>query len=279
VVAAVGPGVTSPAVGQRVATLSSIRCARCAACLADNEADCMDTAMLGIHRWGGYADYVVVPAENTVPLPDGLSFAEATVIVRHVPTAHHLLVAKAGLRAGEWVLVMGAAGALGSSGIQVAGILGAHVIAGAGAYQRVQAAMGFGAEHGVNYRAADLTDEVMRITGGRGVDVVFENISDPDLWPRAFASLAPSGRLVTAGTHGGGVVTLDVRRLYRRRLRIIGGAGYNRADVEQALAWAAQRRIRAMPLREMPLREAAEAHRLTEAGDVLGKVVLNPTLN
>jgi NADPH:quinone reductase-like Zn-dependent oxidoreductase len=98
-------------------------------------------------------------------------------------------------------------------------MLGANVIAGTGAEERVEVAKSYGADFGVNYRRQNLAEEITRLTDGRGVDVVCENIADPTLWPGAFNSLAMGGRLVTAGAHGGGEVKLDVKRLYMRRLR------------------------------------------------------------
>lgn len=138
-------------------------------------------------------------------------------MARHFPLAFGE-AALAGLKAGDWALVMGAAGGLGSGLVQVARTLGAHVIAGAGTAERLEAALSLGAHFGINYRRDDLAKEVMRLTQGRGVDVVFENIGDPTLWPGVFNGLARGGRLVTAGAHGGGLVTLDVRRLYQHRL-------------------------------------------------------------
>jgi NADPH2:quinone reductase len=117
----------------------------------------------------------------------------------------------------------------------------------------------------------------MRLTDNQGVDVVCENISDPTLWPAAFASLALNGRLVTAGAHGGGTVNLDVKRLYMRRLRIIGAAGTNLADVKKALDAAHERKIHAIIDRIMPLREAAQAHRIVEQNRIAGKIILDPT--
>jgi NADPH:quinone reductase len=197
------------------------------------------------------------------------------VMLRHFPTAF-ALARRADLRKGEWALVMGASGGLGACCVQVAKLAGARVIAAAGADDRVQAAVENGAEYGVNYRSQDLAAEVMRITDGQGADVVFENIADPTLWPGAFNSLAYRGRLVTAGAHGGGRVELDVRRLYLRRLRIIGGPGNNRADVERALEMIAQGKARAGINRILPLEGAAEAHRLLESDRVIGKVILQP---
>ena len=278
-VAAVGKGIEEPKVGDRVAVVSLIACGRCRCCQAGEEANCQKSRHIGVHRWGGYAEYVVVPAQNAHPIPKNLAFAEATVIARHFPMAFNLLLDKAKLQAGEWVLVMGAAGALGSSGVQVGKLLGAKVIAGAGSDERVAAALSCGADFGINYRSQDLTQEVLRITDGSGVEVVFENIADPTLWPGAFNSLAWAGRLVTAGGHGGGQVTLDVNRLYLRRLRIIGVAGTNRRDIRRSFEAAAKGRIRAIIERTMPLREAAAAHRLLEEQAPIGKIILDPTLS
>ncbi len=277
-VVAVGQGVHEPKIGDRVAVLGQVRCGACEYCHAGEDGDCRYTRHIGVHRWGGYAEYVSVPAGNAGPIPASLSFSEATVISRHGSAAFHLLVNQAELRAGEWVLIMGAAGALGSCGVQVAKMLGARVIGAAGTDERVAAAGTFGADFGVNYRRADLAAEVMRITEGRGVDVVFENIGDPGLWPGAQASLGYRGRLVTAGAHGGGLVTLDVRKLYHRRQRIIGSAGGGRRDTELALQAAAAGQLRAIIDRVLPLREAAAAHRMLEAQGVIGKLILDPTL-
>jgi NADPH2:quinone reductase len=278
VVTAVGEGVMQPQPGCRVAIIPMFGCGSCPSCQAGNETICRQLRVIGLHRSGGYAEYVVVPARNTVVIPEGLSFAEATVIARHFPMAFGE-ARTVRLQAGEWALVMGAAGALGSCLVQVAKMTGAHVIAGTGSDERVAVARSFGADFGVNYRQEDLAKAVMRITEDRGVDVVFENIGDPTLWPSAFNCLAAGGRLVTVGAHGGGKVTLDVKRLYSRRLQIMSGIGAERTeDVERSLQLAAAGQIRLHIDRIMPLREAAAAHRLVEEKQMCGKIILDPTL-
>lgn len=277
VVVATAGDVGHVRVGARVAVVPHIRCGACEFCRGGREEQCPNSRHIGVHRWGGYAEYVSVPAKNVVPLPDALAFVDAAVILRHAPTAFNLLRNLAEVRPGDWVLVMGATGGLGAAGVQVAKLLGATVIGGAGTDARIQSALANGADHGINYRASDLAEEVGRITAGRGVDVVFENVSDPVQWPKAFASLTHSGRLVTAGAHGGGTVQLDVRRLYGRRLRIIGGAGAAKRDITSALDSAARGELRALIDRVMPLDAAAEAHRLAESDSLVGKVVLDPT--
>jgi NADPH:quinone reductase-like Zn-dependent oxidoreductase len=274
-----GGGVTQFKVGDRVAVISATPCQRCGPCLAGREAICIDSKRIGVDVWGGYAEFVSLPARYAVKLPDEISFAEGTVITRHFPMAFNLLASKADIKPGEWVLVMGAAGALGSSCVQVAKMLGARIIAGAGADERLEAAKKYGADFGVNYHRQNLAEEVMNLTDGNGVDVVCENIADPTLWPGALNSLAIGGRLVTAGAHGGGLVELDVKRVYMRRLRIIGTAGTHLSDVDKALEAAAAGRIHAIIDRTLPLSQAAEAHRILERNQTIGKIILDPTRN
>ena len=267
VVSAVGDGVTARKIGDRVATRQLLR----------PPSETSGPMLLGVHAWGGYAECVKVPVEMTHVIPDGLDFVTATVVARHGPTALSLLRDHARVAPGTWVLVMGASGGLGSAGIQVAKDLGAKVIAAAGADERVKAAVDLGADAGVNYRTADLTAEVRKITDGRGADVVFENIADPDLFPKAFATLARNGRLVTAGAHGGGTVPLDIQRLYLNGITVIGSVGrIAEEDLAFCLRAAAEGRHRVLIDRVVPLAEAALAHRIVADRSGTGKVVLQP---
>ena len=236
------------------------------------------TVVRTVNQGGGAAEYIAAPANRTFHVPDAVSFAEATVVSRHFPMAFGL-ARRAQLQAGEWALVMGAAGALGSCAVQVAKHLGALVVAAAGSTERVRAALDLGADAGVDYRRQDLAAEVMRVTGGKGVGVVFENIGDPELWPGAFDSLGQGGRLVTVGAHAGGVVPLDVKRLYWSSLQVIGGlGGAEPGDVDRALELMAAGTFRVLVDRVLSLREVAEAHRLVADRELLGKVILDPTL-
>jgi NADPH:quinone reductase-like Zn-dependent oxidoreductase len=268
VIVKVGPDVTERNVGDRVVT--AIR-------VSKDSAPGGGPRLLGVHVWGGYAEFVKLPAERTALIPHNVDFATATVVARHAPTAFHLLRDRARLAAGEWVLVMGAAGGLGSAGVQAAKYLGAKVIAAAGADERVQVGLDLGADAGVNYRKQDLTAEVLRITAGAGVGVVFENIGDPELFAKAFAGLGRGGRLVTAGGHGGGIVPLDVNRLYLNQITVIGATGDMPADVAVSLQAAAEGRFKAVIDRVLPLSQAALAHELVAQRAATGKIVLDPT--
>jgi NADPH2:quinone reductase len=237
------------------------------------------TGMMGIKRPGGFAEMVAVPACAAIALPDGLDFHHAAVIMRHVPTAWNLLVNVAGLKAGETVLIMGAGGNLGSIGIQIAkNVIGANVIAAAGSEERVKIGLALGADHAVNYNTADLQAEVMTLTGGNGVDVLYDNIANPKVLPNAFRAIGFDGRLVTAGAHAGPNVTIDFSHLYHKRITIKGRPGYQASDVAKCFAAAADGKIKAQIERILPLSRAADAHRLVESGESSGKIVLDPTL-
>ena len=266
IVVALGEGTRQRKLGDRVA--SHLR--------TDSGPASASTVMLGVNVWGGYAEFVRVPERSTFLIPDALDFVAATVVSRHAPLAFNMLREKAKVASGDWVLVMGAAGGLGSAAVQVAKYLGAKVIAAAGSDDRVKAALELGADAGVNYRAADLAAEARRIAG-RGVDIVLENIGDPDLFGRAFKSLGANGRLVTAGSHGGGVVPLDVPHLYFNHITIMGWTGQSDADMNESLKAAAEGHVRVLVDRILPLAEAAEGHRIVAERGGLGKVVLQPS--
>jgi NADPH:quinone reductase len=275
VVRAVGSQVKGRKPGDRIWFEMIYGCGECPICLGGNPRACRSNGMIGITKWGGYAQYCVAPEINSYLIPDGLDFPEACVVARHFPTAMYLLDDQAKLQKDEWVLVMGAAGGLGNACVQVARFMGAKVIAGAGSDERAAYALEGGADFAVNYRKQDLAAEVRRLTG-EGVHVVCENIADPDLWPGAFNSLRRNGRLVTTGAHGGGTVPLDVKRLYLQRITILGGSGAPREAISRSFQMAIEGKLRAGIDRVMPLSEAAEAHRIVMRGEALGKVVLTP---
>jgi NADPH2:quinone reductase len=250
----VGEGVTGFAKGQRV------------------------TSILRPPAGRGYAEYVIANARATYHIPDGLGYADAAAVSRHFPMAYSLCRA-ADVQEDAWVLVMGAAGSLGAAAVQVAKHRGAHVIAAAGTDERAQSAMALGAEAWVNYRGSNLVAEVNRITEGKGANAVLENIADPDLWPGAFNSMAIGATLVTVGAHGGGRVELDVRKLYRDGLTIRSGLNHREPrDGDDALALAASGVYQATIHTVLPLSQATKAHRIASDRSIIGKVVMDPTL-
>lgn len=278
VVTALGDGVTNRTIGDRVAVLSHAFSATPGAHAGRPRNAQGQDEMIGIHRPGGAAELVATPATHTFPIPDGVPFADATVISRHGPTAYNLLVHLADLQPGEWVMIMGASGNLGTLGIQIAKTLGANVIAVAGGDDRVRIGLDLGADHGINYNTHDLTDEAKRLTDGKGVNVVFDNIANPDSLPKAIAAMAQRGRLVTAGAHGGPIVPVNFYQIYHNLLKIMGSPGSRMEDLAPCFEAAAAGKLHARVERIMKLSEAPEAHRLVENFPGTGKIILDPTL-
>lgn len=277
VVERLGPGITRWRIGDRVAATGVMPLDPCP---EDGEGYAGPRGMMGVRRPGGFAELVTVPAVAASAVPDGLGLHQAAVIMRHAPTAWKLLFACADLKAGETILILGAGGNLGSIGIEIAKhVAGATVIAAAGDDARVALGRGLGADHGINYATTDLHAEVMRVTDGNGIDVLYDNIGNPTVLPQAFRCLRLGGRMVTAGAHAGPVVPLDLSHLYRNDITIRGTHGSNPADRPKCFAAAAAGKIRARIARVLPLSHAAEAHRLIESGEELGKIVLDPTLD
>jgi NADPH:quinone reductase len=277
IVDAVGPQVSRWRVGDHVAAAGFMPLELCA---EDGSGYGGPRGMMGIKRPGGFAEKVVVPACAAVALPEELDFHRAAVVLRHVPTAWNLLVHVADLKFDETVLIMGAGGNLGTIGIQIAkNVIGARVIAAAGSDARVALGKKLGADHGINYANESILDAIMKITDGKGVDVLYDNIANPAVLPLAFRGIGMNGRLVTAGAHAGPNVAIDFSHLYHKRITIKGMPGYTPSDLPHCLAAAAQGKVVPQIERVLPLSAAAEAHRLVEAQEGQGKIVLDPTLH
>jgi len=163
--------------------------------------------------------------------------------------------------------------------IQKAMEQGLKVIAVAGSDDHAKLGLELGADHAVNYNTHDLTAEVMKLTSGKGVNVLYDNIANPKVLPKAFLALGFGGRLVTAGAHGGPNVTIDFSHLYHKQITIRGRPGYHPLDVPKCFAAAAAGKIKTRIERVLPLSQAALAHQLVEGRESVGKIVLDPTLS
>jgi NADPH:quinone reductase-like Zn-dependent oxidoreductase len=232
----------------------------------------------GLECNGGDAQLTIAPAASCVKVRDEIGFADATVISRHGPVAYNLLFNMGKLEAGQTVLIMGAAGNLGSIGIQLAKAAGATVIAAAGSRARADVGASLGADHTVDYNAVNLKDAVMDITDGAGVDLFYDNIANPDICPLGIESLKVLGRMVTAGSHGGPVVPVDFSTVYHKQLTIMGNPRSKAQNALPCFDAAAAGNLKVVIDRVVPLSAAPEMHALIEADPGIGKVILDPTL-
>jgi NADPH:quinone reductase-like Zn-dependent oxidoreductase len=212
---------------------------------------------------------------NCIPIPEGVGYPEAAAVPVAFLTAWNMLVRQARLKPGEDVLVMGAGSGVGTAAIQIARLFGARIIAVAGTDEKLAKAKALGADDGINHARQDLAQEIRRLTGKRGVDVVFEHVGGAT-WGKLIPNIAPGGRLVTCGATAGYEGTVDIRYLFSKSIAILGAFLGRKADMLEVVRHLARGSLRPVIDRILPLAECAEAHRLLEARVVFGKLVLIP---
>jgi len=271
----VGAVARNVRVGDRVLVIPTLSCGTCPACLAGDDNLCRDYDVLGRRRNGGYAERVTVPAVNCLPFPENLSWEQAAAVPLVFLTAWHMLVGRAGLRAGEDVLVIGASSGVGSAAIQIARLLGARVIATASTAEKLEKAKALGAHDVVSHAAPDFAKDVRALTGKKGVEVAFEHVGG-HVFEQAVGSLARNGRLVTCGATIGSTVSLEINQLFGRHLTLHGSWMGRRAELVEVLKFVRDGRLKPVVDEVLPLREARAAHEKLEARRSFGKIVLVP---
>lgn len=232
---------------------------------------------------GGYAEYVAAPAGQVLPVPAGLSMAQAAALPETVLTVWANVVERGRLQAGETLLVHGGTSGIGVAAIQIAKALGARVFCTVGTPEKAEAARRLGADAAIDYRRRDFMVEVSKLTEGRGVDVILDMVGGPYI-ERNLKSLALEGRLVQIAFMQTAKVEVDWMPLMLRRLTFTGSTLRARSAEEKArLSRAVQDnvwpmvedgRVQAVIDRVFPLDSAAEAHRRMESSDHIGKILL-----
>ena len=271
----VGTGVRHVKAGDRVLVLPTLSCGSCRQCLAGDDNLCRHYDLMGRRRNGGYAELCCVPGANCLAYPEPLKWEEAATLPVALLTVWHMLVTRVNLRPGEDCLVIGAGGGVGSLAIQVARLLGARVIATAGSDAKLERARALGAHEVLNHHTQDIAAESRRLTGKKGVEVVFEHVGGP-VFEQCVAALARNGRLVTCGATIGHQAKLDLNLLFGRHLTLYGSWMGRRSELVEALEFVKSGKIRPVLDSVMPLAEARRAHEKLEAGDHFGKIVLVP---
>ena len=272
-VVALGDGVTSLKVGDRIATGGSR---------------------------GGFAEYCTTIAANAIPIPDALPYAEATNFPTLYPTAYGALRWKANLQPGEVLLVHGAGGGSGLTGIEVGKAMGAVVIASAGGADKLAAAKDAGADHLIDYRTEDLRTKVLELTGGRGADVIYDPVGG-DAFAASMRCVAPEGRIIPMGFASGTIPQIPANILLVKNVTVIGfyygyytgwgGRGEptekdaaslaKRRDMVTAaqaelMRWFTEDKLRATIAGTFDLADWVQGFKLIEERTVVGKAVLVP---
>ncbi len=273
-VAGLGPGARGVKEGDRVVVNPGISCGRCVRCLSGEDNLCPEYHMVGEQGWGGEAEYVVVPDANVVPAPAGPSDEVLAAVPIVYLTAWQMLADKARVRQGERVLVMSAGSGVGVAALQIGKVLGAHVVAAASSSDKLARARELGADEVIDYGKADLATELKRVFGKRGADVVIDSAGGASAFPVLIRATGKGGRIVTCGATAGGEVAVDLRYIFWRQIAILGSTLAPKGRLHTILQLVGNGRLKPVVDRVFPMHQVAEAHRIMEAREVFGKVVL-----
>lgn len=259
--------------GWRVLLAPGLSCRQCEACVSGRDHECRRYTLFGTGRDGGNAELVAAPEYAAIPIPADMSFEEAAAAPLVFLTAWHMLMGRARLRAGEDVLVLAASSGVGMAAIQIARLFHCRVIATAGGEAKLARARELGADHVLDHYRQDISAEVRRITGKRGVDVVVEHVGAAT-WPKSLESLAPGGRVVTCGATTGYEAQVDLRYLFSKQWSLLGSFMGSLGELHQVLKFVFRKQLKPIVDGVYPLAEIRAAHQRLENKEQFGKVVV-----
>jgi NADPH:quinone reductase-like Zn-dependent oxidoreductase len=261
VVEALGAGVSGFEPGERVVLNPGI------------EAGGGRIHVIGEHGDGTNAELIAVPATNVHPIPEGLGFEEAAAFPLVFETAYRMLVTRAALREGEWVLAWGIGGGVSTAALAIAKALGARVLVTSSSDAKLERARELGADAVVNHATGDVKAAVQEATEGRGIDVVIENVGEAT-WATSLQVAAPGGRITVCGATSGPNPPAALHRIWWKQLSILGSTMGTAEDFAGAYELVASGRALPVVDSVFPLEEISAAHERLEAGEQLGKIVL-----
>jgi NADPH:quinone reductase-like Zn-dependent oxidoreductase len=275
VVAQLGEGVTGVTEGEEVVINPGLFCGRCEACQRGEQSECLRFAIVGAGCWGTFAERVIVPTENLFPKPPHLTFAEAAALPLAHVTAWRMLMTRARLRPGETVLIHGIGGGVALAALQIGRLAGGLCIVTSSSEDKLARARSLGAYATVNYRTTpDLAGAIRDLTGGRGVDIVFDTVGAA-AWPVSMAAVRVGGRIVTCGVTTGAAAELSLQSLYWNQLNLLGSRLGSQEDFRLMLLAVAAAGLKPVIDKAFPLDLAPDAMAHMEAGNQFGKIVLN----
>jgi NADPH:quinone reductase-like Zn-dependent oxidoreductase len=271
---ALGDGVSDLEVGQRVVINANISCGECAYCLAGKDNMCDSWHLLGETIRGTFAEFVVVPARNALPLPESFDAGEAAAAGLVFHTAWHSLITRGGLRAGESLLVVGASGGVNTAAIQVAKLAGAHVYAVGSSAEKLALAEDLGADVLIDRSEHENWSKAVYLASGKvGVDVVVDNVG-AGTFPSSLRTAKKGGRILTVGNTGGPKFEIDNRYIFGKHLSIIGSTMGTHEDFATVMGLVFDGQLKPVVDRRYPFQEMPAAQERLEAGEQMGKIVI-----
>lgn len=270
VVDEVGRAVDRVSVGEQVIINPSVACGRCPACLAGRSPFCKSYGILGEHRWGTFAEQVVIPAANVVPKPEHLAWEEAGAFGLTTGTAFRML-RRARLRAGDVLLVVGIGGGVSSAGLSLGLAMGARVYVTSTRPEKIKRALELGAAGG--FSSNDHFAEQLKGEVPNGADVVLENVG-PATWEQSVRSLARGGRLVVCGGTSGAKVEVHLPSLFFKQLELIGSTMFDYAEFADVVGLVGDGQVPVLVDQVFGFEDLPSALARLETGDQFGKVVI-----
>ncbi len=260
--------------GGRVMVYPGVSCGRCAHCRAGRENLCSQFAIIGgmSDHDGGYAEQVVVPAQNIVGIPSSIKDEVAATLAVSYLIAWNMLKTNGAAR-GKTVLVYGASSGVGMATIQIAKVLGATVITTISSEEKRAFAEKVGADHIVDRSTEIIAERAKEITSGTGVDIVIDHVGAAT-WQASIASLKQGGRMAVCGMTSGNDATVPVRSFYTKQIAMTGALLGTKAQLQSLIRFVDKKKIRPVIDSVLPLKEASLAHERMEAGEHMGKMLL-----
>jgi NADPH:quinone reductase-like Zn-dependent oxidoreductase len=273
-VAALGPGVSGWALGDRVVINSNLGCGECEFCLAGLDNRCQSWELLGETRRGTYAEYVRVPARNLYRLPDDYGYFSAAAAALVFHTAWHSLITRGDLRPGETVLVVGASGGVNTASIQIAKLAGGTVYVVGSTAEKLALAKSLGADYLIDRSLdPDWSKPVFQMTGKRGVDIVVDNVGTT--YPLSFRAARKGGRILTVGNTGWPKVEIDNRYVFGKHLSLLGSTMGTQTEFRTVMELVFAGRLKPVIDSTFPLDQARAAQERLERGEQRGKITLS----
>jgi alcohol dehydrogenase len=272
-ISAVGSRVNDLAVGDSVVMYGALTCGACRACREGRDNLCENVkGIMGFHVDGFARELINLPARLIIPAPRGVDSRDAACAPITFSTVQHMLFDNAKLEAGETILVHAGGSGIGTAAIQMAKQIGCAVITTVGDVAKADQARNLGADHVINYRTDRFEGAVRKLTGKKGVDVVFEHVG-ADTFNGSLLSLKRGGRLVTCGATSGPSSTINLMQLFQQQYRIIGSFGASMRNVREGLAKMAAG-LRPVIDTELPLADFKSGLDRLASRQVFGKIVV-----
>jgi len=268
----IGEGVKNVKEGDKVTIYFYLNCGTCKYCCTGRETLCLNWGgYVGVHINGGYAEYIKLPAENFIKLPEEIPPVEASIIADAVATPWKVMKERARVRPLQDVLIVGAGGGVGIHAVAMAKLFGAKVIAADISEEKLEATRRVGADETINTRNKPIEEEVKRLTENKGVDVAIDFVNVTETLEASLNSLATAGKLVCMT---GGIFQVNTQMLVNKELEITGSRYVTKQELIESIELVRQGKIELIVTQTFPLEEADLAHQMVDQNKVIGRAVL-----